>query len=118
MENYSIALILMALFYMYAGVNHFYKPKFYLRAMPTYIPNHQFMVQFSGIAELILGIGLLIPATRVWSAWGIILLLIAVFPSNIYMLTSGKFSKIPKWFLYIRLPLQFVLIWWAYQYTK
>ena len=112
-----IGLYLMAALYIYAGINHFRKPRFYLKAMPTYIPNQKLMVDLSGIFEIVLGIALLFPPTRSYAAWGIILLLIAVFPSNIYMLTSGKFHKIPKWFLWARLPLQGVLIWWAYLYV-
>ena len=71
-----------------------------------------------GVAEILGGIGLLIPMTRSWAAWGIIALLIAVFPANIYMLTSkGAGMKIKMWFLWLRLPLQGVALWWAYQYV-
>lgn len=71
-----------------------------------------------GIAEILGGIGLLIPMTQSYAAWGIIALLIAVFPANIYHLTSkGAGMKIPIWFLWVRLPLQFLLIWWAYSFT-
>ena len=71
-----------------------------------------------GIAEIAGAIGLLVPMTRSWAAWGIIALLIVVFPANIYMLTSkGAGMKIKMWFLWLRLPLQFFLIWWAYQYV-
>lgn len=88
-----------------------------MKAMPPYIPNHEEMVIISGIAEIILGVGLLFNQTQVLAAWGIILLLIAVFPANIYMATSGKFQKIPQWLLWLRLPLQLVLIAWAYYLT-
>lgn len=116
----NLSLYLMIALYIIAGVMHFRNPKFYLRSMPSYIPAnmHQFCVSFSGVAEVVLGLALLIPACRPWAAWGIILLLIAVFPSNVYMLTSGKFSRIPEWLLILRLPLQGVLVWWAYQFTQ
>lgn len=109
---------IMAGFFIFAGVSHFTKKNFFMKAMPPYIPNHDEMVVISGIAEIILGIGLLFSQTKPLAAWGIILLLIAVFPANIYMATSGKFKKIPQWLLWLRLPLQLVLIAWAYQYTK
>ena len=71
-----------------------------------------------GIAEILGGVGLLIPQTQQWAAWGIIALLICVFPANIYHLTSrGAGTRVPIWFLWLRLPLQFVLIAWAYSYT-
>ncbi len=108
----------MAAFYTYAGVAHFRNPKFFLKIVPPWLPYPQLMVDLSGIAEIVCGIGLLFPQTRPWAAWGIIALLITVFPANVYMLTSGKFSSIPEWFLWLRLPLQAVLIWWAWLYTK
>ena len=114
----TIGLFLAALFFIFAGILHFRKERFYLKAMPPYIPYHRTMVVISGIAEIILGLGLLFEVTRIYAAWGIILLLIAVFPANIYMATSGKFHQIPKFLLWLRLPLQFVLIWWIYQYTR
>ena len=86
--------------------------------MPPYIPAHQLMVAVSGIAEVVLGIGLLFPSTRSLSAWGLIVLLIAVFPANLYMAQSERFAQIPAWIRWGRLPLQAGLIAWAYQYTQ
>lgn len=114
----EISLYIQAVFYIWAGINHFRMPKFYLKMMPDYLPMPKQLVDWSGIAEIFLGIGLLFEQTRSLVAWGIILLLIAVFPANIFMLTSGKFNKIPKWFLYARFPLQILLIWWAFSFTK
>ncbi|RYU96183.1 DoxX family protein [Emticicia agri] len=113
----TISLYLAALLFIIAGISHFRKERFYLKAMPPYVPYHHAMVLISGVAEILLGIGLLFPLTRVYAAWGLILLLIAVFPANIYMVTSGKFHRIPSVLLWLRLPLQIVLIWWIYQYT-
>jgi len=113
----AVGLYLAAALYTLAGIIHFTKEKFYLKSMPPFIPYPKAMVQLSGVAEIVLGLGLLYAATRVYAAWGLILLLIAVFPANIYMATSGRFHRIPKAFLWLRLPLQLVLIWWAYQYT-
>ncbi|WP_080059746.1 DoxX family protein [Spirosoma aerolatum] len=112
-----ISLYAQSLVYIVAGLNHFLNPRTYLAIMPPYIPAHQFMVTISGIAEIILGIGLLFRATQSVSAWGLIFLLIAIFPANVYMATSAKFIKFPAWLRWLRLPLQAVLIWWAYRYT-
>lgn len=111
------SLYLMAAVYGLAGIWHFVRPAFYLRIMPPYLPAHRALVFWSGVAELGLGVALLIPALRTWAAWGVIALLIAVFPANVYMATGQKFQKLPAWVRWGRLPLQGVLIWWAYQYT-
>jgi uncharacterized membrane protein len=114
----AIALYIMAAFFVYAGISHFTKKNFFMKAMPPYIPKPEAMVIISGIAEIVFGLGLLFDQSKSYAAWGIIALLIAVFPANIYMATSGKFKKIPQPLLWLRLPLQIVLIWWAYLYTK
>ncbi len=108
----------MAAVYALAGIGHFIRPKSYMSIMPPYLPAHAALVFWSGVAELVLGLALLVPAWRFWAAWGIILLLIAVFPANVYMATGAKFQQISPWIRWGRLPLQGVLIWWAYQYTK
>ena len=112
-------MYLMAAFYIYAGYSHFKNPKFFYKITPPMIkPWEKPINVIVGIAELAGGIGLLIPQTRVAAAWGIILLLIAVFPANIYMLTSkGAGMKIKMWFLWLRLPLQFLFLAWAWWYT-
>lgn len=108
----------MAAFYIFAGVMHFVKPKPFRRIVPPYLPAHELLVALSGAAEIAVGIGLLIPAMRVWAAWGLIALLIAVFPANVYMAYGEKFQSISPWIRWGRLPVQAVLIWWAYAYTK
>ncbi|WP_247235015.1 DoxX family protein [Telluribacter sp. SYSU D00476] len=104
--------------YIVAGILHFVIPKFYLRIMPPFLPAHQLLVALSGVAEILLGVAMFFPATRSWAAWGIILLLIAVFPANIYMAYADKFQHLSPLVRWGRLPLQFLLIWWAYQYTR
>lgn len=111
-------LYVMALLYIAAGVNHFKNPKMYIRIIPPFFKNPSQINLFAGIAEILLGILLLYYATTSLAAWGIIALLIAVFPSHIYMLTNEKAaSRIPRWLLWLRLPLQLLLIYWAYLYT-
>lgn len=94
-----------------AGVNHFVNPKPYISIMPPYLPYHRELVYLSGLFEILGGIGMFFPRLRRLAGWGLILLLIAVYPANVHMaLNPDKFYKIPKWALYLRLPLQFVLI--------
>ena len=80
---------------------------------------HLEVVYISGVIEILLGLLLLLPETRKLAAWGLILLLLAVFPANIYHLSSGGAGMgFPVWSLVIRLPVQFLLIYWAYGFTK
>ncbi|MBS7256052.1 DoxX family protein [Flavobacterium branchiicola] len=111
-------LYLMAFLYILAGINHFRKPGMYFKIIPPQFKNPKLINNLSGGAEILLGALLLLPATKTFAAWGIIALLIAVFPANIYMFQNKKASfGLPNWILFVRLPLQFVLIFWAYQYT-
>ncbi|MBF6607151.1 MAG: DoxX family membrane protein [Flavobacterium sp.] len=117
MEN-SWHLYLMSGLYILAGVNHFRNPKMYIRIIPPYMGNPKILNYASGIAEILLGLLLLVPTMTSISAWGIIILLIAIFPANVYMATNKKTGfGLPGWLLWLRLPLQFALIFWAYLYT-
>ncbi|PIX10368.1 MAG: hypothetical protein COZ75_01975 [Flavobacteriaceae bacterium CG_4_8_14_3_um_filter_34_10] len=108
----------MAVLYILAGINHFRKPKLYERIMPPYIPARKSMVILSGIDEMVLGLMLLIPENQHIAAWGIIFMLTLFFTVHIYMLQEEKATmKMPKWVLVLRIPLQLVLMFWAYQYT-
>lgn len=113
---YSFFLYLMSGLYVLAGIMHFLKPKMYIRIIPSYIPNPKLMNLLAGAFEIFFGLGLLIPQIRMYAAFGIIILLIAVFPANLYMFQKGV-RGVPKWALLLRLPLQFGLIAWAYLYT-
>lgn len=112
-----IGLYIMAAIYILAGLMHFIKPKMYMRIMPKYLPNHKVLVYLSGIAEIVLGIGLCIPTLKVISIYGIIAMLAVFLLVHFYMLSSEKASAgIPKWILILRLPLQFILMYWAWVY--
>lgn len=111
-------LYTMAVIYFIAGCNHFRNPKLYIKIIPEYFPNRKLLNILSGLIEIILAVLLCIPQFTNYAAWGIILLLIAVFPANLYMYQNKKASLgLPKWVLLLRLPLQLLLIFWAYQYT-
>lgn len=115
----SFFLYLMATAYIVAGLNHFWHPKMYMRFMPTYLPWHYELVLLSGVFEILFGVLLFFPATRIVGAWGIILLLIAIFPANIQMaINFYRAESSYLWLTIARLPLQPLLIWWAWLYTK
>lgn len=114
-------LVLAAVLFVTTGVLHFVRPEPYLKIMPPYIPYHQAMVFWSGVGEVAGGIGLLIPRLRRAAAWGLVALLIAVFPANVYMAmanieVSGR--PLPEWLLWARLPLQGVFIAWVLWASK
>jgi uncharacterized membrane protein len=112
-------LYLMAFLYIIAGINHFKNPGMYIRIIPPFFSNPKLLNSISGAAEIILGILLTLPFSTHLAAWGIIALLIAVFPANVYMFCKKKGNySLFKLILLIRLPLQIVLIFWAYQYTR
>ncbi|CAN1210910.1 hypothetical protein TUMEXPCC7403_11970 [Tumidithrix helvetica PCC 7403] len=110
---------LLALFYVLAGANHFLNSGFYLKMMPPYLPLHLELIYLSGLFEIALGIMVLIPRLTNLAGWGLIALLFAVFPANIQMaLHPEVFPEISAIALWIRLPLQFLLIAWAYWATR
>lgn len=109
---------LLGVLLVIAGFNHFRVPKIYERIMPPYFPAASTMVLISGIAEMVLGLMLLNKDTQTYAAWGIIAMLLVFFTVHIHMLQHKNASlKLPKWLLILRIPLQFILIYWAYLYT-
>ncbi len=115
----TLSLNLMSFLYFAAGVNHFVNTPTYLKMMPDYLPAHGPLVYISGAIEMFLGLMLLNKKLRSLAAWGVILLLIAVFPANVYMYQLGGESfGIPDWVLLARLPAQLILIGWAYWHTS
>jgi uncharacterized membrane protein len=110
-------LYAMAAMYLIAGLMHFIKPKLYMRIMPQYLPNHKMLVYLSGLAEILLGIGLCFSMSRTFAVYSIILMLAVFLLVHFYMLAGEKASAgIPKWLLILRIPLQFFLMYWAYFY--
>ncbi len=112
---------LLTVFMVAAGLNHFIAPAPYVAIMPRALPWHLALVYLSGVAEIAGGLGLILPATRRLAAWGLIALLIAVLPANVNMAVhhlplGGR--AVPTWLLWARLPLQLVLIGWAFWFTR
>src|SRR5690554_3574713 len=116
---YPWHLYLLAILYIFAGIMHFMKPEIYLRIMPRYLPNPKLLVILSGIAEIMLGIGLCFPSTKDIAISGIIAMLVVFLVVHYYMLASKKAGAgIPLWLLLLRFPLQFGLMYFSFCYFQ
>ena len=114
-----VARVLMGGLYVVAGVGHFVATRLYMSIMPDYLPAHRELVLLSGVAEIAGGVGVMVPQTRRAAAWGIVLLLVAVMPANVWMAQHAEcYPSVPLWAIWLRLPLQLLLIWWAWLYTR
>ncbi len=111
---------LLGWFFLAAGVNHFRNPRFYEAIVPPSLQHEpRLVVQVSGIAEIAGGAGVLLRPTRRLAGIGLIALLAAVFPANLYMAREPEhFRKLPRWALYARLPLQPLMMVWAWKATR
>ncbi len=120
MQKFKVVMkYLLAVLFVAAGLNHFVHPAFYLKMMPPYLPWHLALVYLSGIAEIVFGALVLFPRFARPAGWGLIALLIAVFPANLYMAQNPHlFPDVSQTVLFIRLPIQLLLIWWAWWATK
>ena len=118
-QTKKVLLFAFSIFFAGAGLDHLVNPEFYLSIMPPIFPMHSEAVLISGVLEIVGGIAVLIPGLRRAAGWGIFVLLIAVYPANIYMaLYPELFPSIHSGFLYLRLPLQFLFLYWAYSVTR
>jgi uncharacterized membrane protein len=118
-------LYVMGPLYVVAGLLHFVVPELYVQIVPPAFPAPLLLVYLSGLAEIAVGVGVLVPQTRRHAAWATVALLLAILPANVYMATHGVViegapgggdpSAIARW---ARLPLQGVLILWALWYTR
>jgi uncharacterized membrane protein len=109
---------LAAIFFILAGAFHFLRPELYLKIMPPCFPDPRLLVAVSGAAEIAGGVGLLIRPLRCAAGWGLIALLIAVFPANLYMAQRPELFHFAPWTLWARLPLQAVFIAWVWFVTS
>lgn len=115
----AVTRYIFGILFVLAGVNHFANPEVYVRIMPPYLPWHLTLVLVSGVAEVVLGALLLFQRHAALAGWGLIALLMAVFPANLHMaLNPELFPRLSPTALWLRLPLQGVLITWAYWYTR
>ena len=118
-------ILIMILFYFFAGINHFIKPSTYVNLIPPYLPWPEILNYLAGFFEITFAILLIPIKTRKYAGWGIILMLIAFMPTHIYMiqeakldpLSLGKFTITPL-IAWLRIPLQGILILWAYWCSK
>lgn len=121
-----VLLVLLGVTFVFAGVMHFVVPGFYEQIVPPQLPLRHAIVIVSGLAEIALGVGVLVPKTRRLSAWGLVALLVAVFPANVYMATSGvQLEGLPSFMSqptptarWVRLPFQAVFLAWAWLFTR
>ncbi|WP_367390028.1 DoxX family protein [Lewinella sp. LCG006] len=111
------SLILMATVYIVAGITHFRIPKFFLSITPKWVPAPEVVNKIVGAGEILLGVFLFFPATRTYAAIGIIVLLIAVFPANVYHFQKALKKQKMVWVTALRLPVQLLLIYWAYSFV-
>jgi len=112
-------LVGLSVFFINVGIDHFVNPDFYLSIMPDYLPFHSEAVYWSGFFEILGGFAVLIPKLRTLARWGLISLLIAVYPANIYMaMNPNLFPEFSVLLLYVRLALQFVFIIWVFKATE
>ena len=110
---------MLSLLFVAAGINHFWHTAFYVAMMPPYLPIHLALVYLSGAAEISLGALLLFSRWQVLAGWGLIALSVAVFPANIHMaLHPALFTQFTPLGLWLRLPLQGVVVAWAWCYTR
>ncbi len=114
----AISRCLLAAFFLAAGANHFRMSDAYLGMMPSWLPRPLALVYLSGLAEMLGGIGVLFPSTSRLAGWGLVILLIAIFPANLHVALQGRmpgfdFSPLTLW---LRLPFQAILfgwVWWT-----
>jgi len=120
MMNFKfITIIIMSCFYMNVGVKHFIEPEWFLQIMPPNFPHHYEAVYWSGFFELLFGFLLINPMTRQFAGWGIIFVMITVFPANLYLaVTDGAAMNISKELAWGRLPFQYVFIGLAFWHAK
>lgn len=115
MKSHPIALGALAIFFLVAGANHFVNPGPYLAMMPDWVRWPELTNQLSGGAEIAGGLGLLIPVLRRAAGWGLLGLLVAVFPANLKVALHGwPGVDLPRWLLWLRLPVQPLLMAWVW----
>ncbi len=112
-------MIVLSILFIFAGIMHFVTPNFFVQIVPPPLAAWALELTYiSGVFEILGGIGLLLPQSRVWAAYGLMALLVAVYPANIYMALEPAKFRVPAWIAYVRLPLQFVMLWFLWQIAQ
>ena len=115
----AVLRYMLAIFFVFAGINHFVRPDFYINIMPDYLPLHRELVFLSGVTEIIAGVLVAIPATARWGAWLIVAHLVVFMTVHVHMVVhADRYADVPLGALYFRIVMQFVLIAWALWYTR
>jgi uncharacterized membrane protein len=118
----QVALVVLGVAMIAIGIDHFANPAPFERIVPAWLPAPHALVLVSGLFEILGGVGVLVPRTRRFAAWGLVLLYVAVFPANVNMalhhiqLDAG--GTLPVWTMWARLPFQALFIAWAYWFTR
>ncbi|GMQ27620.1 DoxX family protein [Algoriphagus confluentis] len=113
----------MGYFYLIAGINHFLTPEFYLPLIPPFFSHPDLINTLSGVAEILLGLGILYFPTRTRAAWGVVLMLLAFIPAHVYFIQIGSCIEeglcVSEWIGWVRLMIIHpILIFWAYWIAK
>jgi uncharacterized membrane protein len=115
----TLGKAILAAVFVAAGILHFVATPLFAKIMPPALPDPVLLVRVSGLFELLGGLGVLLPATQRYAAWGLAALLLAVWPANVTMaIDHAAWPRIPLWALWARVPLQLPLILWAWKYTR
>jgi len=115
----KLSVFTLSVFFISFGIDHFVNPEFYLSIMPPNLPLKLEAVYISGLFEILGGVGVLIASTRKIASLGLVALLVAVYPANIYMaLYPERFPEVSIYVLYFRLILQFFFFYWAYSVSR
>jgi len=123
-QTKRVLLWVLSAFYVAAGFNHLLNPAFYVAIVPPGLPSPEWLNLLSGLAEIVLGVFVLEPRVRVLAAWGLVALLIAVFPANVYVALHnvglpggepGTGNAVLNW---VRIPFQALFVVWAWWYTR
>lgn len=115
----KLGRLLLGVGFVAAGIMHFVATTTYMRIVPPILPDPRLLVEVSGVAEVMGGAGVLLPQTQRAAAWGLVALLLAVWPANISMaMQHAQWPQLPEWLLWARVPLQIPLLIWAWSYTR
>ena len=119
MPSSSLARRTVGPLFVFAGLMHFLRTEWYEAIVPDYLPAHRELVYISGVAEMLGGTTAIVARRRWFPRWWLIATLIAVYPANVHMaLHPERYSRVPRWALYARLPVQGLFALWVFRGTR